>query len=316
VREGETSPFGVIGKLPLSTDYARLGERGGELESLLDWLVDACERGATPPSRGGARAFVRCSGETLLAGVLSPSRDAAGRVFPAAAAAVASSRRSRQFPQLVPLLLERVWTRAQSLVSALVDGDDSVVDQLHRTEVLPTPAQVEAAYQDWLNDMTSRDLVELTFHGDPLAAGRAFALLDEACRPHAGRECPPTPLSLLAPLGRAGGALVCFWIDAVKRRLGWKRTLPSFFWHHDGAGGELLLSLGPTTPMTLGALWPEASGSSRAEHFTCHLAGPDSGFSPPSAATWQRRLASRASLSELLDEVGRAHREPRVGRWS
>jgi hypothetical protein len=52
------------------------------------------------------------------------------------------------------------------------------------------------------------------------------------------------------PLGQAGGAGLCFWIDLVRRSLGWQCTMPTFFWSDDGAHGSALLCLGePPRPV-------------------------------------------------------------------
>ncbi len=39
-----------------------------------------------------------------------------------------------------------------------------------------------------------------------------------------------SPLSLRLPLGQAGGAALCFCSDLARRFLGWRATVPSFFW--------------------------------------------------------------------------------------
>ncbi len=73
-------------------------------------------------------------------------------------------------------------------------------------------------------------------------------------QPHRG-EFPNTQVSLRVPLGAAGGAAVCFWPDLVRRLSGWQRTVPSFYWSHDGAEGQLTVHLGSAPPATVSELW-------------------------------------------------------------
>jgi hypothetical protein len=105
--------------------------------------------------------------------------------------------------------------------------------------------------------------------GLSIAAG-AIRFAVEAVRPMRGVERPRTPLTLRLPLGAAGGAAVCFWVDLVRRAAGWRSTIPSFFWSHDGETGTMLLHLGDAPRSTLVDLW--IPGGDRAE--LCDLTHP------------------------------------------
>ena len=87
------------------------------------------------------------------------------------------------------------------------------------------------------------------------ASSRAIRWLRETVRPYQRTERPRTPLTLRLPLGQAGGAAVCFWLDLVQRLTGWLATIPSFFWSHDGTSGTMLLHLGEPPRVTLAELW-------------------------------------------------------------
>jgi len=92
----------------------------------------------------------------------------------------------------------------------------------------------------------------------------------EAVRPYCKQELPSTRLSLRLPLGAAGGAAVCFWLDAVRRLVGWRTTVPSLFWSHDGDSGQLTVHLGAAPVASVSELWLP---NGRCDEF-CDLTAP------------------------------------------
>jgi len=44
-------------------------------------------------------------------------------------------------------------------------------------------------------------------------------------------------------------------LDLVRRFTRWQRTVPSFFWTHDGSSGVLMLHLGVVPEVALSELW-------------------------------------------------------------
>src|SRR5262249_37064445 len=113
-----------------------------------------------------------------------------------------------------------------------------------------------ASYAEWAQTLVIRDLCSLVFAESGTAdAERAIQMVVESLKPFRGVEHPATPLTLRLPLGSAGGAAVCFWVDLVRRAAHWKATIPSFFWSHDGQSGCLLLHLGKPPRRTLAQLW-------------------------------------------------------------
>jgi hypothetical protein len=132
----------------------------------------------------------------------------------------------------------------------------------------PSPTEATALYSEWTHSLPMSDLRALLYGAEPgtengaapgLGSADAFdtavRFIIDLVKPHRGVDFPKTPLSLRLPLGQAGGAAVCFWIDMVRRAAGWKATLPSFFWSHDGGTGALVLHLGEPPKSTLAELW-------------------------------------------------------------
>lgn len=109
-------------------------------------------------------------------------------------------------------------------------------------------------YDEWVHTLPVSELWALL--GPALANPAAtLRLLLEALAPTRGVEQPTTSLALRLPLGIAGGAALCVWLDIVRRSLGWRSTLPSLFWSHDGTTGFALLHLGRPSKTALTELW-------------------------------------------------------------
>lgn len=258
-------PIGVVGKLPARADFVRLGARGDAFEELLGWLVDGAERAAlceraalAALARDDVRAFVyRASGGQLLVGALAPSCDGAGRNLPVAAAVeLPLPAALGRHVEVLPILLEPVWEGTRALVLELQDVPAQA--SAGSGWSVEWSANLEAAfatYAQWTEEMPIEDLVELVFGADLQVAAHTLAWLEEAIAPYRGIEAPETPLSLRLPLGAAGGAAVCFWLDFIRRSLAWRRTVPSFFWSHDGETGALMLHLGTVPEVALAELW-------------------------------------------------------------
>ncbi len=146
-----------FGKLPLHGDFIR-HRAGADLQDLDRWVQAGlmATRGRAdwaaawqdaPPSR-----FLRVSGGRVLAGVLVPSRDSAGRDYPFMVACVIDDRATRKQPALAPLLAARFLDAAEALarrawpagsgyreVQAAVDGlagDADVRDAERRLSAL------------------------------------------------------------------------------------------------------------------------------------------------------------------------------------
>jgi hypothetical protein len=298
-----------VGKLPSLADYARLGERSEAFEALLGWLIEASEAGFRAPSRGRIQAFTFATPRTFLSGVLSPSRDAAGRSFPVAAAAALRDPCPRESPQLLPLLLENVWSTTESLLRTLIAGADP--GGSWSADPLPDRAPAQHIYDNWLREMTTSDLIDLVFGGEVARAARCLATLDAAVAPHAGRQRRSTPLCLRLPLGQAGGASVCFWLDLLRGQLSWARELPSLFWSHDGRSGTLVLPVGTAALAPLGALWDDLSAADS----ICSVDAVDSGWEPPGLGEWVRRLEQPLPLAEVLSARDGAPAGAGAHRW-
>lgn len=262
---------GLLGKHGSRGDFLSLGNRDHAFTSFdaflthnLEWAEEkAGSRWEEAYRAGRVQAFVYrpTSGgrATALVGALGPSSDRAGRRFPLSVAMpLFASAELRASPEVLPLVLEPSWQATSEFVLSLTSDPDANVAERLGSLAAPDIELEEAlaAYAEWTRSLPAEELWALIFGDDRrVDPGAVLALVGETVRPCRGVEEPRTPLSLRLPLGTAGGAAVCFWLDWVRSIARWKATVPSFFWSHDGQQGTMILNLGLPPRCTLAELW-------------------------------------------------------------
>ncbi len=269
--EAKLGAPGLVGKHASRGDFLNLGNREHAFTSFDAFLTHNSEwaeqsAGSRWPEvydAGGVQAFVYrpTSGgrAAALVGALGPSSDRAGRRFPLSVAMpLFASAELRACPEVLPLVLESAWQASGEIVLSLTADPDANVAE--RLEHLAAPAieleEALDAYAEWTRSLPVEQLWALVFGDEPAVdPARALALITETVESCRGIEEPTTPLSLRLPLGLAGGAAVCFWLDWVRSIARWKATVPTFFWSHDGQQGAMILSLGVPPRSTLAELW-------------------------------------------------------------
>jgi type VI secretion system ImpM family protein len=308
-------PLGALGKLPGHGDFLRSRARGPGFEAFdafmtanIEWAEARTESTWTQAyPRAAVHAFafrVAEQRDALLTGAIVPSRDRAGRRFPFVVAAEAEPTRAvAAAPELLPLLLEPCWQAAsEAVLAARTRADDEVWQHLPDVPgVAPEQfADAASSYGEWTRVLETEQLVALIFGKSPaFDPVEVFDLVYQAVQPVRGREWPTTRLSLRLPLGRAGGVAACFWLDFVRRTANWRKTIPSFFWSHDGEDGAVLVCLGQPPRSTLHELW----SPSGARDEVCDVARPPAAWAPTARAEFEGRRATweaPRSVAELL----------------
>lgn len=316
--------YRAFGKHPSQADFVRTWTpQSGPLLAFDDWLTQSVE---WAHARGGdafreafrmgtVRAFLhrdvtpgQVSGGTLIAGAIVPSSDQAGRLFPLCISIpVQLSLAIERLPHLLPLMCEGIWQTAGECASALSlapTADVAAVVAALPANESSDLADAERAYASWGDQLPLLELWALIAPAHPLAALRnALRLLSEAVQPHRG-ESTDTLLTLRLPLGAAGGAAVCFWLDVIRRLIGWQRTVPSFYWSHDGTEGQLTVHLGLAPPAAISELWLPTS--TRDEFCTLTLPIPESTLQvlPGLPPTCEHLLAAPTSVAAFLASLG------------
>jgi type VI secretion system ImpM family protein len=309
---------GLLGKCPAQGDFLHVRANHAAFVRFDEWLATsfewAVERGGNSflesYARGSIHAFVfqpPGAGSAPLTGALGPSSDSAGRKFPLVLASMLSLGPNLvRSPHLLPLLLEEFWAAAGNLVAEASFRPTFDLDERSRQLAIAPELDVElalASYGAWTHDMPLHELWQLlgehSFGADPATPLRFLA---EAVRPLAGREQPSSPLTLRLPLGRAGGAALCFWLDLIRRLVAWRATVPSFFWSHDGQAGGLMLHLGQAPVSTLSEMWQPSGERDEVCDLTAPLAGEWISALPALAPRVRAVLdaGDQASVADLL----------------
>lgn len=309
----------VFGKHPSRGDFLAFGARGSEVLDFDDFVTDNVEWAearlgsvwASGYAQGSAQAFVfrprEGGGETALVGALAPSVDRSGRRYPLTLALpLDASPAMLGAPELLPLVLEPVWSAASETVVALTanPGADPAQGLHPLTLPTPDPRAARALYDQWTRELPVEELWALLFGGygqvDPLAVLATVSETAAVCRE---MERPTTTLALRLPLGLAGGAAVCFWLDWVRSVTRWRTTVPSFFWSHDGEHGAMLLGLGALPRCTLAELWLPSGDRDT----VCDVATAPQRLTPTDSATTRGLRARQAELRTVSDLLQLAH---------
>jgi type VI secretion system ImpM family protein len=308
---------GWIGKLPSRAEYLPVPSWAPAFAAFDAWLTTSIEWAA---ARAGADWTQRFAGgavhgfvfrspvaapDEVLCGALAPSRDSAGRQFPLALAApLRLPPEVVVRPELLPFLLETVWSEAtRALVEALETGNPELAGAI-QLEPAADVAEAAGLYAEWAAQLPLAELWALLGPalGDPRATLR---LLFETLAPVRQVERPATTLSLRLPLGQASGLGLCFWLDLVRRGLGWQRTVPNLFWSHDGSNGAVMLHLGAAPKATLAELWMPTGGRDEIADLTLPPPRALVDVLPALSAAVEGTLASGdASVAAFLQSLG------------
>jgi type VI secretion system ImpM family protein len=311
------SQVAALGKIRSEREFLR-SQTSAALHAFDSWMVENMDFAAGQGDKhwsqsfanGALQAFVfrvrlDAGSDAILAGAIAPSADELGRQFPLAVVAeLASPAALAKAPELLPVLLERLWDRSAEIVFEASDGGVHPASRLSHIEhgLTPDLESARTAYDEWLRKCTVPELAALAAESSAHFL-ESLAVLTDAILPHRGSERPNTPLSFHLPLGHGGGAVLCFWLDLLRRGMAWTRTVPSFFWSADHDAARVLLHLGEPPKQTLAELWG-ARGTSDA---FCDLATPHASERPDLSlppALASALSAPGTTLHELLQILG------------
>jgi type VI secretion system ImpM family protein len=259
---------GFIGKLPERAEYLPVPTSAPAFADFDSWLSACMEWAAARSGPTFLQAFAggvmhgclfrnASSPGQLLAGAITPSRDQAGRKFPLALMVPLSlSEAAGAQTQLLPFLFEDLWGLCAETLSRRLAGDEAGwAASFVELESLPAPglSQASQLYTSWAASLPQDELWEL-LHG-PNDERAALRFLIETIAPLRGAERASTALSVRVPLGELGGVALCFWLDLMRRHLGWRSWAPSLFWSQQDGDGSALIHLGTPPPSALAELW-------------------------------------------------------------
>jgi hypothetical protein len=296
----------ILGKAPWQNEFLPTTGLCGELWAFDEWLfrnAEALRDYGDGPSYGFLLQLESTPGSLgSVAGVISPSKDLAGREYPLAVASrVALGSDVAEHPEVAPIVLESHWNLALELLAdarlARPEEDDPRLAQLTDEPVTAVIVASEL-YSSWVQATSSADLASLL--------GRSADWLGAALHGIVTSLSPAASRAISAfrvPLGRAGGGALCFWLDVLRRATPWSDNVPSFFWCHDEERGEALIFVGRPEDTTLATLWQPNEASTH----VCNLALDDLAASaavPVLAGSESPGGAAERDLLTLLESVG------------
>jgi len=274
---------GFFGKLPSKRDFVRVRHDLAAAIALDEWLAgaaaDYAEKGGrfTPPT---AR-FWYAHPDRSLAGVITPSRDRAGRAFPATVYAAIETGALARDPAAVCAGSESFMETALTLLRAHTSEERAAFETLQPAlDALPPPRPKSAPDVYNLLDAEPWDtLLERL----ALPKNAALARLRDFVQPHRGR--PPHPAAVLE-VPAPDITAVLFWLRLLSASLRWPANAAmSLFWFEPD---RLLCALGDPPAALLN--WAD-DGSTGARQLTRLADAPT-----PSPATVQEVEALLAAV--------------------
>lgn len=268
----DTLMAACVGKLPSHGDFVRHRATTPAVRAFDEWVQKGLyqARQQQRPALDGAYdaapayRFVFRSPDVReqLMGVMQPSRDQAGRMYPFTVAVEVEPEAFgvRQLPYALHHA-EAFYAEAQALVATATRGDLSHHEVTDRVEAMQPALRVSTAappaYKRHLQQQTMKTFAEQLFgHFGDARKYRLFKNLLDILLPFQERASVQMGYGLKFPLGTAGDALAfhaAFWAELCLRLLDYPDVTPSLFWTarpHPEASDEpaLFLFLNPPQP--------------------------------------------------------------------
>lgn len=247
----------LLGKAPCQGDFIRWNAGDPVSQQFHRWLEEGHEAvrraNVLLPAEPIHFVFTAAGGRQALVGVMAPSSDKVGRVFPLTVyMPVDTSALAGHATVLLPGSHEAFFAEARKL---LADAATLSADELNkRVEALSAQTAGDSgnaeAYRRKAQLAPATSLVR-QFTGDgalPGAQYYAFRTFMTACSAEKGKEPSKPGVTLDCPFPEETGPFP--WVDLARRLLQWRTTGPALFWHH-GPSPRLLLSLGPPSSAVL-----------------------------------------------------------------
>lgn len=240
---------GCFGKLPIYGDFISLGAAAREVGELDQWIQRGMEVYQRRLVEGWENNFIRASplcflfhlaeADKFLTGILQPSRDQQGRIYPFLFFWLVDRSDFGNNITLAPVIFYAAYTAAADLASRASRGQVTLAE-LH-TLVDASRFPVSLGWEmpvrlqsKWLEETTLKGLLTMLF--DEFADGRKYTLfgnIGEIAMRLQGHMPSLANRGLGFPL--AGGDqlrchLASFWLQLIWRMLHKPVVAPDFFW--------------------------------------------------------------------------------------
>jgi len=257
-----------LGKVPTHGDFVRHRASTPTMRALSQWVRKGLHHARTHRTpdweehydRASAKRFVigggRSRGPNAVLGVMAPSRDRRGRVYPfMVTCEVPKHTLDPQTFAYLPVQAEAFFGAADALVRRATNGaipHDEVAERVEQMEgefsVCP---RVPDGHEQYLKTESLAPFLDVIFgHFGDSKKYHLFSTLLDTLLPLQDRTRPQLDDGLVFPLPpdpAVEAHAVSFWVGVVLRMLGYPSVLPSLFWDSrsdEEDAGTLLLYVG------------------------------------------------------------------------
>lgn len=242
-----THSVSLFGKLPSTLDYVRVNHNYAAAIAFDEWLQHALQElvlaNVSWSSRRYAFLFAPKGHDFALIGVVTASRDRAGRKFPVSVFAPLPVAALISDLALLPFACQRFFADVEALLDALNALPSADVSARIATLAPPRPEEFAAASAAALEALATHSADQfcttLFPHGN---AATAFAAALSTLLNH--RDAPADRAAVLrCPAHEPNHVAV--WLALAADVLRWRAATPSLFWNHADSAGRLFITLGP-----------------------------------------------------------------------
>lgn len=240
-------PYLFFGKLPAHSDFVRYNASGDDVRAMESWIDegvyradhhfgnrwDAVYQSAAPHFF----LFDPENGESVMTGILKPSRDRSGRKYPFVVARRIEAAQARKGPAFaLPMAFGAVLADLENLA---LDHSETlplaeISSRLERMAGPVSPTAGRGDFERYLRSTTVDDLWDSICADSPRLKKRVLeGRVLELARILRASGSVPRALGMRFPLSRGLAARlpeVCFWTKCVLTARGNPEALPSIFW--------------------------------------------------------------------------------------
>lgn len=256
LKKSTPTSVGLFGKIPDEGDFVSHNATDPAIGVFDQWLQSSIDKarhaGAEElPPTPVRFVFRGADPKSVLIGVMMPSRDAVGRIFPLAAFATCSAARLAGKFSTIPFLFKEFFEAITELLSSADErGLEDLAEELDEIEAPDLDGDEAAeAMRPMLDSARSTESWEALF-GAEHRPNRyyAFQTFAVACRAVQKEDLTKSGATIDCPVQNEED--VAFWLSLAQKQLAWRKAPPSIFWT-EGAAPRLLLSLGPAGGVVL-----------------------------------------------------------------
>lgn len=256
LKKSTPTSVGLFGKIPDEGDFISHNAADPAVGVFDQWLQTSIDKarhaGAEElPSVPVRFVFRGADPKSVLVGVMMPSRDAVGRIFPLTVFATCSASRLAGKFSTIPFLFKEFFESATELLRSAEKRElEELAEELDEIEAPDIDGDEDPeAMRPMLQSARSAESWEALFGAEHRPSRfYAFQTFGVACKAVQKEDPAKSGATIDCPVQNEQD--VAFWLNLAQKLLAWKKAPPSIFWTA-GATPRLILSLGPAGAVVL-----------------------------------------------------------------